>query len=194
MLSLYIMSENSKNNPKVLIQLAKEGDPEAFGRLYELYFTPIFRYIYIRVKDKGISEDLVQDVFLKIHKSIYGFQEKGKDPLAYFFTIARNTVIDFWKKKKDLIADDPTEVFDKLKDESANPIDFAERRETEKAVRQAIGKLSDDRQDVIILKFIEGFSNREIAKMLGKSEESVRQLQCRALRNLRAHLKDFKVL
>ncbi len=188
------MSENSKNNPKKLMQLAKKGDSDAFGCLYELYFTPIFRYIYIRVKDKGVSEDLVQDVFLKIHKSISGFQEKGKDPLAYFFTIARNTVIDFWRKKKDLIADDPTEVFDKLKDESANPIAFVERLETEKAVYQAIGKLSDDRQDVIILKFIEGFSNREIAKIIGKSEESVRQLQCRALKNLRNHLKDFKVL
>jgi RNA polymerase sigma-70 factor (ECF subfamily) len=176
------------------MQLAKEGDSEAFTCLYELYFSPVFRYIYLRTKDKDITEDLVQDVFLKIYKSISGFQEKGKDPVAYFFTIARNTVIDYWRKKKDLVMNASAEVIGKTESNANNPIVFVEKQEKAEVVRQAIGRLTNDQQEVIILKFIEGLSNQEVAKMLGKSEEAVRQSQCRALKNLRQYLRDSKIL
>ena len=96
-------SDKPEKDPKQLMQLAKNGDTEAFGQLYELYFKPVYRYIYLRTKSKEEAEDLSQVVFIKIFKSIGGFQEQNKQPLAYFFTIARNTVIDHWRKKKDIL-------------------------------------------------------------------------------------------
>jgi len=97
------MDENSsKNNPEKLMERAKNGDAEAFSRLYEIYFAPVFHYIYLRVKDKETAEDLMQDIFLKIFRSIRNYQKEGISPLAYFFTVARNRVIDYWRKKKEI--------------------------------------------------------------------------------------------
>ena len=84
----------SKNNPKILMELAKGGDSEAFGHIYHLYLTPVYRFIYFRLRNKEEAEDLTQTVFLKVYQSIHAFQVKNQSPLAYFLTIARNTVID----------------------------------------------------------------------------------------------------
>jgi RNA polymerase sigma-70 factor (ECF subfamily) len=68
-------ADNLQNDPKILMQLAKSGDTEAFSRLYELYFIPVFRYIYFRVKDKEEANDLTQIVFLKVFSSLPNFKE-----------------------------------------------------------------------------------------------------------------------
>ncbi len=183
---------NFQNEPKELMRLAKDGDAEAFSRLYELYFAPIFRYIYMRTKIKDEAEDLTQEVFLKVFKSISAFQEKNQSPLAYFFTIARNIVIDHWRKKKEILIDE--EIANKIPDDKRSPQDLIEQNETAVAIRQAIGNLTEEQQDVIIMKFINDLSNREIAKLLGKSEEAIRQLQYRALKTLREYLKNSKII
>ncbi len=182
---------NSKNGPQKLMQLAKNGDVEAFGHLYELYFAPVFRYIYFRVKNKSETEDLVQDVFLKVYKSISVFQEKDKSPLAYFFTVARNTIIDYWRKKRNVSSLE--KIANKISVDEKTPQELIERNEATATIYQAIEKLTEEQQEVVILKFIGELSNQEIANLLGKTEEAVRQLQCRALKALRKHLKDFKI-
>lgn len=184
---------DSQNDPKRLMHLAKDGDTEAFGLLYELYFAPIFRYIYFRVKTKEEAEDLVQNVFLKVYKSISTYEERNKEPLAYFFTVARNTVIDYWRKKKDIIVEQE-KVINRISTDSENPRDLIERKETSGTIHQAIAHLTDEQQEVIIMKFINELSNQEIAKLLGKNEAAVRQLQCRALKLLHKYLKDSKTL
>ena len=185
-------NDNSKRNPKILIQKAKNGDNEAFGRLYELYFVPIFRYIYFRVKSKAEAEDLTQEVFLKAYSAIKNFEDKNKSPVSYFFTIARNTVIDYWRKKKELVVN-KDETFEKISDKNSDPLKLTEQKEMGDFVKQAIEDLTQDQQEVIILKFINGRTNREIANLLNKSEEVVRQLQCRALKVLRQKFKDLKI-
>ncbi len=183
---------NSKNDPKTLIQLAKNGDAEAFGCLYELYFVPVFRYIYLRVKGREEAEDLAQNVFLKVYQSISSFQEQGKSPLAYFFTVARNAVIDHWKKKKSASVD--PQAISEMPDPAENPQELTEKDITIKTIHQAIQQLTDDQREVIIMKFINELPNSEIAGLLGKTEDAVRQLQCRALRTLRQQLKDSKII
>lgn len=182
----------AENGIKRLMQLAKEGDTEAFGRIYEIYFLPVFRYIYFRVQDRVEAEDLTQNVFLKIFNSIENFRVQDKSPLAYFFTVARNTVIDYWRKKKNIAESDNTKRIVNMPDSQKDPKKLLEEREKEETVLEAIKHLTEDQQEVIVLKFIQGFSNKEISKILGKTEDAIRQIQCRALRVLREHLNNFK--
>lgn len=186
--------DNSKNDPKILMRLAKAGDTEAFGRLYKLYFVPVFRYIYFRVKNKEEANDLTQTAFLKVFHSLSNFSEQNKSPLAYFFTVARNTVIDHWRTKKEVLLDDPESVFGQIPDKTNNPLDLVEKKETNQAVHRAIKQLTDDQQEVIVFKFVNGMPNKEIAVLLGKTEEAIRQLQCRAIRALRQILKNQNLI
>ena len=185
-------NNNLKIDPKALMRLAKGGDSEAFNCLYELYFVPVFRYISLRVKNKEEAEDLTQNVFLKVYRSIPDFQEQNKPPLAYFFTIARNTLIDSWRKKKDSTVN--LEAISETPDPGANPQESTEKRVAAQAIRQIIQNLTEDQREVIILKFINEMPNNEIARLLEKSEDAIRQLQCRALKALREQIKNSELL
>ena len=186
-------SNNLQDDPKDLMRLAKDGDTDAFERLYEIYFVPVFRYIYFRVKNKEETEDLVQEVFLKVYNSISKFQEKGRSPLAFFFVVARNTVIDYWRKKKEIKLDKPEDIL-KISDTKESPWGLIRRSETISIINEAIRYLPSGQQEVIILKFINDLSNQEIALLLKKSEVAIRQLQSRALKNLRKQLKELRSL
>lgn len=181
---------DSHQDPKKLIDLAKNGDSEAFSALYKLYFVPVFRYIFLRTKSKQDTEDLTQTVFLKVYSSISRFQEQGKSPLAYLFTVARNTVIDHWKKKREVILDDPMRAEGFSDNTNENPYQTIEKDEAARSIQGAIVRLSEEQKEVIVLKFMNELSNQEIASILGKSEESVRQLQCRALKAMRQYFKN----
>jgi len=187
-------SDKLKNDPAVLMRLAKDGDAGAFSLLYKNYFTPVFRYIYIRVKDKDAANDLTQTVFLKVFQSIGSYQEKNKSPLAYFFTIARNAIIDLWRKEKGAKFDDLDENFDSIPDEANNPQKISERSETSEKANRAINRLPDSQQELIILKFINELSNKEIAEVLDKTEDAVRQIQSRALKTLKQYFKEDNII
>ncbi|MFA6095164.1 MAG: sigma-70 family RNA polymerase sigma factor [Candidatus Paceibacterota bacterium] len=187
-------ADNLQNDPKILMQLAKAGDAEAFGRLYELYFTPVFRYIYFRVKDKEEANDLAQTVFLKVFSALPNFREQNKSPLAYFFTVSRNTVIDYWRGKKEIRLDDPESIFEKIPDKAKNPIELAEEKDISRTIHSAILELTDIQQEVIVLKFINDLSNKEISELMEKTEDAIRQLQCRAMISLRQILKNQNLI
>ncbi len=180
---------NLKNDPIKLMQLAKAGSADAFGMIYNLYFTPIYRYIQFRVKNKAEAEDLTHTVFLKVYQSIGDFRVQNSAPLAYFFTVARNTVINFWRKKKEILPSDPEELFSKIPSQQKNLQRAAEEKEMTGAVKDLLKELTDDQQEIIILKFINELSNTEIAQITGKSEAAIRQLQFRALKELRVQVK-----
>ncbi len=184
--------DNLQNDPKELMRLAKAGNSEAYGQLYELYFTPIFRYIYLRVRDKEKANDLAQTVFLKVFTALPNFKEQNKSPLAYFFTVARNAVIDFWRTKKDVGVDDFDAIIERTIDEDASPQKSYEKNENQELIQSALQELTDIQREVITLKYLSELSNKEIAELLGKTEEAVRQLQCRALRSLKIILKNQK--
>lgn len=171
---------------KQLFEQAKQGDNDAFGTIYESYFTQIFRYMYYRVKDKELAEDLVQTVFIKVFARIDDIDNAY--PKSYFFTVARNTLTDYWRKKKD-------ETFDQTDSTVMNT--FAEQPVIEHTVNDSLDvdrilhileSLPEDQQDVIRLKFIHDLTNAEIAAAMRTSSMNVRQLQCRALRSIRKHL------
>ena len=181
--------DNFQNNPKELMRRAKKGDVEAFGTLYSFYFTTIFRYIFFRVQNKNTAEDLTQDVFLKVYNSISQFREMAQPPIAYFFTVARNSVIDYWKKKKEVLFENPEIIADKAPFLPESALEIFEKKEASFAIYQAMARLTDEQREIITLKFINELSNKEVSALLGKSEEAIRQLQCRALKVLRQELK-----
>ena len=91
-----------------LMDQAREGDQGAFSLLYEQYATPLYRYIYFRVTRKEDSEDILQTVFLKAYRALPKFRNQGKNPLSFFYTIARNAIIDYRRKKKDVRSEEHT--------------------------------------------------------------------------------------
>ena len=161
--------------------------PERFDELYERFFTPVFRYVLLRVKNRAEAEDLAQTVFMKAYQANPPGKGGQELSLNYFFTVARNTVIDHWRKKKDVVVDDPDEAFENIPDTETPELD-AMRGEANTAVREALQLVSPSEQEVLILKFMNELSTKEIANMLNKSEVAVRQLQSRGLKSLREHL------
>ena len=166
--------------------------PERFEELYERFFTPVFRYVLLRVKNRAEAEDLAQTVFMKAYQANPPGKAGKTGPelsLNYFFTVARNTVIDHWRKKKEVVVDDPDEVFENIPD-TEDPEDDAMRGESRTAVREALEHVSASEQEVLILKFMNELSTKEIAQLLGKTEVAVRQSQSRGLKALREHLQE----
>lgn len=173
-----------EQNMVPLIEKARDGDHEAFGELYALYFTPVYRYIYVRVGVKHDVDDIAQTVFLKAWQAMARYENQGRPFLAWLFTIARNTVYDYRKKKREVLLDDTP-----IRDESVSlsPRDEEKELHDEQLllVRRALLHLSQDQQDVIALRFIEGRSYREISNLIEKSQDAVRAIASRGLRELR---------
>jgi len=174
-----------KKNPKKdlgpLVELAQKGDTEAFGKIYDELVKPVYRYIFYRV-DKNIAEDLTEETFLKVWKNLKKYK-KGKYPFsAWVFRIAHNLVVDYYRKNETV-----SEINEEYADEKAHasPSYTINLKFNELKLRNAINKLPENYQQVILLKYINEEDNGTIAKVIGKSEGAVRTLQFRALEKLR---------
>ena len=181
------------NNPEEfeeLVQQAKSGNENAFSHLYEYYLTPIFRFVYFRVRSQEDAEDLTQHVFLKAWSALPEFQEEGRSFSAWLYRIARNSTIDYWRKRKDIPLDPTSKTLHNKESKTENPARLAEKGDTARMIREALHILNEDQQTIIELKFIEELSNKEVADVTGKSEGAIRQVQCRALKILRSHFQE----
>jgi RNA polymerase sigma-70 factor (ECF subfamily) len=169
-----------------LVDLAKKGDTEAFGEIYDALVKPVYRYIYYRV-DKHIAEDLTEETFLKAWKNLSKYKA-GKHPFSsWVFRIAHNLVCDYYRKHEK-----STEIDENLADTKldASPSYKLNLKLNEVRLRKAINKLPENYQQVILLKYINEEDNAIIAKVIGKSEGAVRTLQFRALEKLRGLLEE----
>ena len=180
-----------EENPKQLIEQAKKGDTEAFGKLYELYYTPVYRYAYLRTRSKQASEDIAQIVFLKMYSNIKKFEHMKDSPLPFLFTIARNSIIDFFRKENHSMAEDDETLSKKIDERSQ--YDFSEEAENKNLAELAVNILDGEQKDAVILRFLTGMPNAEIATVLGKKEETVRQIQSRGIKKIREYFKEKKI-
>jgi RNA polymerase sigma-70 factor (ECF subfamily) len=174
---------------KNVIERAQKGDKEAFSSLYTAYFAPLYRYIFFRVQNKDEAEDLTQEVFIKAYGSFNRYIYTGTSPLAYLYTIARNTIIDFRRKKKIIVLDENELLL--IADDHDSPQDLAIKNQESAILHQAIAALTEDQQDVVVLHLIDGLPTSEVAAMLDKSEEAVRQIQSRALKILKKNIYEY---
>ncbi len=171
-----------------LVDLAKKGNTDAFGMIYDELVKPIYRYIYYRV-DPQIAEDLTEDTFLKVWQNLSKYK-KGKVPFsAWVFKIAHNLVCDYYRKNQII-----TEIDEDSPDnnEQTNPAHQINVKFNQIKLRQAIKKLPENYQQIIILKYINEEDNVTISKVIEKSEGAVRTLQFRALEKLRSLLEEKK--
>lgn len=171
---------------KSIIERAIDGEASAFGSLYDRYHGQIYRYVYLKVSHREEAEDLTHQVFLNAWQNMAKYEFKGLPFSSWLYQIARNQVIDHYRTKKTHVdLEIIEEIF--ISDSSLDKdIDFNLELES---VRKAILKLNPEQQDIIIMRFVEDLSPKEIAKALGKPESSVRVLQHRAIQNLKKILK-----
>ena len=173
-----------------LVKLAKSGEAEAFASLYDGYFERIYRYVYFRVADEQTAEDLASQVFLKAWENLGRYKPSGAPFLAWLYTIARNAVIDHYRTRKETVALD--DVIG-LASPGTAPDEQVQLHFETASLRVALKTLTDDQQQVLILKFIAGLGTDEIARQLGKRAGAVRALQMRALQALNKLLEEEKV-
>lgn len=168
-----------------LVRRAVRREVAAFEQLYELFIDRIYRYLLYRVGDGHLAEDLTSAVFLKAWQSIDQYQERGVPFGAWLYKIARNLAIDHFRDDKGDVSLDGQEMVLPV---GARVEDWAERRFTQKQVRQSLGRLKKDQRQVIVLHFFDGLSYSEIAEVMGKQEGAIRTIQYRALKSLRTAL------
>jgi len=168
-----------------LIQKAQDGDAEAFGLLYERHAPAIFRFIYSHLDDRLDAEDLTEDVFLRVWRSLPKFEDQGVPFVAYLFRIARNTLVDYYRRSKNghkLVSSLEDSV---IVDAHPDPGELTIAKMEHQEIRQMLGSLREDYRMVIILRFLSDLSPDETAQAMGKSAGAVRVLQHRALTALR---------
>lgn len=177
--------EISRENMKILIKQAQSGDERALSAIYTDYFTPIYRYIYSRINHRAQAEDLTQTVFLKIYQALERIDPDRVHPIAYFYTVARNTLIDHYRKgSHEPIYNDEILM---IEDENQSSGDNAKAREVKDLVENGLRTLADEHREIITLRFINDMSTKEIAEIVGKSDDAIRQILSRATKELRKH-------
>jgi len=165
-----------------LISLSQQGDAEAFARLYACYVGRITRYVYFRVTDHQLAEDITSRIFLKMLEKLDTYQVGQSQIGAWLYRIAHNAVIDHYRTKKTFISlEDVHQAEIRQEDGIEEKLDLQIKSEQ---LRAALQVLTEEQQRVLILKFIDGLSTREIARQLGKRQGAVRGLQMRALQRL----------
>jgi RNA polymerase sigma-70 factor (ECF subfamily) len=146
------------------------------AEIYDTHAPRIFRYIYHRLGDQAVAEDLTSDVFVRfLHARV-----APENLAAFLFRIAHNLVVDYLRCHR------ATQLLDEnLVAEQSDPAHLVEDEMKRARLRRAITRLTVEQQQVIVLKFLEGFSNEEIARVLDKSVGAVKLLQHRGLATLR---------
>jgi RNA polymerase sigma-70 factor (ECF subfamily) len=164
---------------RTLVDAAKEGDRDALEELYLIHFDRIYGYLHVTVGNRQDAEDLTTQTFLKMLESIRRFRWGSAPFSAWLFRIAHNLAMDHfrvarrWQPEEEVPEPEP--------DESTSAEAGALEAIGTKSMLELIDDLSMEQQQVLTLKFVFGFSNREAATVLGKTEGAVKSLQHRAL-------------
>jgi len=172
--------EKEQAEDRILVEKAKTGNRDAFGQLYLKYLAGIYRYFYFRMgQNRMQAEDMTEQVFFKAWSALPAYQEKGLKFSSWLYRIAHNLLVDSYRKETEVGKLSESYRFE---DKSLEKIVVEEEYVV---LHKAINTLTDDQKQIILLKFVEGFNNKEISDITGKQEDSIRALQYRALVKLR---------
>jgi RNA polymerase sigma-70 factor (ECF subfamily) len=176
-----------------LVERAQAGEAEAFGLIYDRYVDTVFRFIYFRVGNRQLAEDLTSDTFLRALKRIGSFTWQGRDLGAWLVTIARNLVADHFKSGRYRLEVTSGDVLDADREDrgpEGSPEAAVVDHITNVALLTAVKQLNPEQQECIVLRFLHGFSVAETAQTMGKNEGAIKALQYRAVRALARLLPD----
>lgn len=168
---------------RLLIEAAQK-DPSRFAELYENNFARVYAYVVRRVGNRAETEDLTSEVFHQALANLKRFEWRGIPFSAWLFRIAANLISDRWQRSgREQVADDPQQI----ESAQASPaeIEEVERRAT---LFRLVGNLPAEQRRVVVLRFVEQKSIKEVAQEIRKTEGAVKQLQFRALSSLRERM------
>lgn len=176
----------------IILSRAAEGDPQAFGVLYERYVQKIYNYIYYRTGSIYDAEDLTERVFLRALRHIRNYRDRGVPFTAWLYRIAHNLVANWHRdnsRRKEIPLDEGMIVFQRSEHPEQEILQIEERERLLRVIRC----LPEDRQQLLILKFVEHLSNAEIGQIMGRTEGAVKSLYHRTLLSLRDELENFPI-
>lgn len=178
-------SENRDIDEKLLVQQAKQ-DKEAFGKLYSRYVDKIYSYVYYRTGNSQDAEDLTARVFFRAIQHIENYEDQGVPFSAWLYRIAHNLLANWYRdqSRRQMLSLDSIAQWH-VEDSPEVATELLEDRE---ALLEAIRRLPSDRQELLILKYVERMSNADIGDIMGRSEGAVKSLYHRTLLSLRDDL------
>ncbi len=165
-----------------LIYAAQHGDEQAFGELYDAYVDRVYRYIYYRVSTPEIAQDLTSEVFLRVVEGLRGYQHREIPFMAWLYRIASARIIDHYRQNNRVKNEQNIETVNLAMESDMDGALMSKYHQQQ--VREALGLLTDEQQQVIVLRFIEGHSLQKTADLLGKTIGAVKVMQHRALQAL----------
>lgn len=169
-------------NERTLLERARAYDEDALGELYDEYAPLIYAYLYRRVQDAQLAEDLTGEVFVRMLQAIQAQQFWHTSFRGWLYRIAHNLVVDHYRKQPST----PTLTLDERLVADQDDLDSAvAERLSHQRLRSAIGRLTPDQQQVLALRFGQQLTAREVGEVIGKSVSAIEALQHRALAALR---------
>jgi RNA polymerase sigma-70 factor (ECF subfamily) len=175
--------EGERQRLIALVELARSGDKEAFGLLFDHYHPSVYRFIYYRTRSQTLAEDLASETFFRALRSMNSFRWQGKDFGAWLMTIARNLTTDHFKAGRTRL-EQTTEDMGVHDDTTEGPENAVLAALTNETLLSCLKKLPKEQQECLIMRFLQGMSIAETAQVLGRSDGAVKQLQLRGVRNL----------
>jgi RNA polymerase sigma-70 factor (ECF subfamily) len=181
-----------ESNDEKILALAVQGDHEAFGQLYERYVGRIYSYVYYRTGNHHDAEDLTARVFYRAIRNIGKYQDRGLPISAWLYRIAHNLIANWHRDKSrrpEILLDDGLTFYQP----SDHPeVTLLQNEERDRLLR-LIRHLPPERQQLLILKFVEHLSNAEIGAIMGRTEGAIKSLYHRTLLSMRDELAESSV-
>jgi RNA polymerase sigma-70 factor (TIGR02952 family) len=166
-----------------LVHRAQQGDAEAFGGIYDRYVRMVFRYVYSRVGDRALAEDVTSETFVRALRRIDSLSFQGRDVGAWLVTIARNIVRDHVKSSRYRLEVTTADMRDADR-ATDGPEDAVVQHLTNQQLLACVQQLGSEQQECIVLRFLHGLSVSETAAIMGKKDGAIKALQHRAVRRL----------
>ena len=175
---------------KKLVRKVQQGDREAAGLLFDEYHPRVYRYALAKLREPHSAEDVAAETFARVLSGVGRFRWKGAGFEAWLFRIAYNLIVDDARSRAKEIPQD-----DSLGDlpsvtEPADPEATVLWNETRGHLAELVQGLNDEQREVVLLRFAAGLDTNEVAEVMGRNANAVRQLQFRALGSLRKRIED----
>lgn len=169
-----------------LVTRATQREHDAFGQLYTLYFDRIYRYVRIKLGNPAEAEDITSIVFCNAWRTIHNFSPQRESSFAaWLFRLAHNAVVDRFRSMHETVSLDAADQRPSIHTVLPGPEAQVERKLTITELSVALGLLTEEQREVVLLRFVEGMSAREVGDIMGKQEGAVRGMQFRAIEALR---------
>ena len=169
-----------------LLSRARALDEAALAEIHDTYYGPIFRYVIYRVSERAVAEDLTSEVFLRLLSALRDRSAPQNTLRGWLYGVASHVVNDYHRKQYRV---EQVELHDSLPSDAAGPADRVASALRWREVQAALPKLTAEQREVLALRFGQELPIREVARLVGKSEGAVKQLQARAIAALSRHLR-----